>query len=117
MKESAKKRIVELQNLLNKYSYEYHVNDAPSVEDSIYDSLFTELKKLEAENPEFVAFTSPTQRVGNKLKGGFKKVQHRSRMLSLNDVFSTNEVEKWAERVQSLLPNQKIEYFASLFFD
>ena len=117
MKESAKKRIVELQNLLNKYSYEYHVNDAPSVEDSIYDSLFTELKKLEAENPEFVAFTSPTQRVGNKLKGGFKKVQHRSRMLSLNDVFSTNEVEKWAERVQSLLPNQKIEYFADIKMD
>ncbi len=117
MKKSAEKRIVELQDLLNKYSYQYHVNDSPTVDDSVYDSLFAELKKLEAENPEFVTATSPSQRVGGKLKGGFKKVNHQTRMLSLNDVFDTSEVEKWAERIQSLLPSQKIEYFADIKMD
>jgi DNA ligase (NAD+) len=56
-------RITELRQLLNKYSYEYHTLDRPSVPDSVYDSLFGELKKLEAEHPELVTLDSPTQRV------------------------------------------------------
>ena len=69
MKESTKRRIAELQDLLNKYSYQYHVNDAPTVDDSVYDSLFAELKKLEAENPEFINATSPSQRVRQDRSG------------------------------------------------
>lgn len=110
-------RIAELRDLLNSYSYDYHVLDAPSVSDAVYDSLFTELKKLEAENPDLITSDSPTQRVGNELKGGFTKVQHSSRMLSLNDVFDIHEVEAWVQRMDKLLPNRKHEFFADIKMD
>ena len=85
-------RASELRKLLSTYSYEYHVLDAASVSDAVYDSLMAELKAIEADTPSLITSDSPTQRVGNELLGGFKKVQHRSRMLSLNDVFDASEV-------------------------
>ena len=112
-----KERINELRTLINTYSYEYHVNDAPSVSDAVYDSLFAELKKLEAEHPELITPDSPTQRVGNELKGGFAKVRHTSRMLSLNDVFDVGEVEAWVARMDKLLPNRTHEFFADVKMD
>lgn len=110
-------RARELRELLAKYSYDYHVLDAPSVDDAIYDSLFGELKKIEAEHPELITLDSPTQRVGNELLGGFKKVQHSSRMLSLNDVFERREVEAWVERMDKLLPGKQHEFFADIKMD
>jgi DNA ligase (NAD+) len=110
-------RISELRELIDKYSHEYHVNDAPSVSDAIYDSLFGELKQLEAEHPELVTSDSPTQRVGNELKGGFVKVSHSSRMLSLNDVFDKSEVEAWVARMDKLLPGRRHEFFADIKMD
>ncbi|MCA9334542.1 NAD-dependent DNA ligase LigA [Candidatus Saccharibacteria bacterium] len=111
------KRIIELRELLNQYSYEYYVNDNPIVTDAVYDSLFGELKSLEREHPECVTVDSPTQRVGNELKGGFAKVQHSTRMLSLNDVFDPAEVEAWVVRMEKLIPGQKHEYFADVKMD
>ncbi|HMH69846.1 MAG TPA: NAD-dependent DNA ligase LigA [Candidatus Saccharimonadales bacterium] len=111
------KRAKELRELLARYSYEYHVLDKPSVSDAVYDSLFGELKKLEADNPELVSADSPTQRVGGVLLGGFKKVKHSGRMLSLNDVFDKAEVEAWVTRMDKLLPGQKHEYFADIKMD
>lgn len=110
-------RARELRELLAKYSYDYHVLDAPSVDDAIYDSLFGELKKIEAEHPELITSDSPTQRVGSELLGGFKKVQHSSRMLSLNDVFERREVEAWVERMDKLLPGRQHEFFADIKMD
>jgi DNA ligase (NAD+) len=110
-------RITELRELLNTYSYEYHVLDAPSVSDAVYDSLFSELKQLEAAHPDLVTTDSPTQRVGNELKGGFQKVEHRSRMLSLNDVFDRSEVEAWVVRMDKLLPGRRHEFFADIKMD
>ncbi len=110
-------RIAELRALINRYSYEYHVDDAPTVDDAIYDSLFAELKQLEAEHPDLVVPDSPTQRVGNELKGGFQKVTHQTRMLSLNDVFDRSEVEAWVERIDKLLVGAKHEYFADIKMD
>lgn len=110
-------RALELRDLLARYSYEYHVLDKPSVSDAVYDSLFAELKKIEAEYPELITSDSPTQRVGNELLGGFKKVQHSTRMLSLNDVFDRGEVEAWVERMNKLLPSQKHEFFADIKMD
>lgn len=117
MKKSAKDEIKELQDLLNQYSHQYHVNDSPSVSDAVYDSLFAQLKDLEAKHPQYITPSSPTQRVGGKLNGGFKKVQHQTRMLSLNDVFDANEVEKWAIRTKELLEGQKVDYFADIKMD
>lgn len=114
MQNQPKERISELKSLLGRYSYEYHVLDTPSVSDAVYDSLFGELKKLEAEYPELVTPDSPTQRVGNELKKGFSKVRHASRMLSLNDVFDKSEVEAWVVRMEKLLPGQSHEYFADI---
>lgn len=110
-------RVRELRELINRYSYEYHVNDEPSVADAVYDSLFGELKKLEAEHPELVTPDSPTQRVGNVLKGGFQKVRHRSRMLSLEDVFDRADVEAWVVRTDKLLPGRTHEFFADIKMD
>lgn len=105
-------RAAELRELLAKYSYEYHVLDNPSVNDAIYDSLFGELKQIEAAHPELVTPDSPTQRVGGELLGGFQKVAHSSRMLSLNDVFDRADVEAWVIRMDKLLPGSKHEFFA-----
>lgn len=111
------KRAQELRDLLSRYSYEYHVLDKPSVEDAVYDSLFGELKKIEAANPELITQDSPTQRVGNELLGGFKKVEHRVRMISLNDVFDRADVEAWVVRMEKLLPGSEHEYFTDIKMD
>lgn len=111
------KRAHELRELLNAYSYEYHVLDNPSVSDAVYDSLFAELKKIESNHPELATPDSPTQRVGNQLIGGFKKVKHSSRMLSLNDVFNRSDVEAWVKRTDKLLPGSKHEFFADIKMD
>ncbi len=110
-------RATELKALLSTYSYEYHVLDAPSVNDAVYDSLMAELKSIEAENPSLITADSPTQRVGSELLGGFKKVEHRSRMLSLNDVFDVSEVEAWVVRMDKLLPGTTHEFFADIKMD
>ncbi len=112
-----KKRAKELRQLLNKYSYEYHGMDNPSISDAVYDSLFAELKQIESDHPEFISSDSPTQRVGNELSGGFKKINHSSRMLSLNDVFSRQDVEAWVKRTDKLLPSIKHEFFADIKMD
>lgn len=110
-------RAEELRELLEKYNYEYHVLDAPSVSDAVYDGLFNELKQLEAKHPELIKSDSVTQRVGNELKEGFKKVAHSTRMLSLNDVFDVEEVRAWVVRMDKLLPGSKHEFFADIKMD
>lgn len=107
----------ELRDLLNKYSYEYYVNDKPSVSDAIYDSLMDELKKIESSNPELITIDSPTQRVGNKLLDGFQKVRHQRRMVSLNDVFDKSEIEAWIKRTDKLMPGQRHEFFTDIKMD
>ena len=110
-------RVRELRDLLNKYSYEYYVNDKPSVSDAIYDSLMDELKKIESSNTELITIDSPTQRVGNKLLDGFQKVRHQRRMVSLNDVFDKSEIEAWIKRTDKLMPGQRHEFFTDIKMD
>lgn len=114
---SAQDRYDELVRLLNQYSWEYHVLDAPSVSDAVYDGLFQELKAYESDYPDSVAADSPSQRVGNQPLGGFAKIRHSQRMLSLNDVFDEADVQAWAERVRKLLPGQTVGYFADIKMD
>lgn len=114
---SAHVRLDELKNLLNQYSYEYYTLDRPSVSDAVYDSLMDELKQLEAAHPEWVTLDSPTQRVGNKLRDGFRKVRHTKRMVSLSDVFDRNEVEAWIKRTDKLVPGRKHEFFTDIKMD
>lgn len=117
MQSQHRARAEELRRLIDRYSYEYHVNDTPSVSDAVYDGLFNELKQLEANHPDIVTPDSPTQRVGSELKGGFVKVRHSSRMLSLNDVFDRSDVEAWVKRMDRLMPGTKHEFFADIKMD
>ena len=112
-----KNRYQDLVKILNQYSFEYHTLDNASVPDSVYDSLFSELKKIEAEHPELISRNSPTQRVGNVVKGGFLKVEHASRMLSLNDVFSEAEIVEWFERIKKIDPTLEDVFFADIKMD
>ena len=95
-------RAQQLRELLHRYSHEYYVLDTPSVDDAIYDSLFAELKQLEEDYPELITPDSPTQRIGGTPLQAFASVTHSQRMLSLNDVFSTEEVYKWLERIEKI---------------
>ena len=110
-------RAAELKALLSTFSYVYHVLDAPTMSDAVYDSLMAELKSIEAQYPTLITPDSPTQRVGSELLGGFSKVEHKSRMLSLNDVFDVADVEAWVVRIDKLLPNEKHDFFADIKMD
>lgn len=97
-------RALRLKEELNRYGYEYHVLDQPTIEDAVYDSLMSELKDIEANNPELITPDSPTQRIGGKPLSAFPSVEHSSRMLSLNDVFSDDEARAWQQRIKKLNP-------------
>jgi DNA ligase (NAD+) len=109
-----RQRLEELKGLLNRYSYEYHTLDMPSVDDAVYDSLYSELKQIEAQHPEWVSLDSPSQRIGNQALEKFEKVAHAKTMISLNDVFDRSEVEAWVVRMEKLLPGTAHEYFCDI---
>lgn len=108
-------RAAKLRALINQYSYEYHVLDTPSVNDAVWDGLLAELKQIEEEDPSLITPDSPTQRVGSQVSEAFPKVEHSQRMLSLNDVFTDQEVFAWIERITKLDERVKdVEYFADI---
>jgi len=113
----AKSRLNELKKLMASYSYEYYVLDKPSVSDAIYDGLMRELKSLEAAHPDLITPDSPTQRVGGQPLKGFSKVEHAIAMISLNDVFSREDVEAWVQRTEKLAPGNTHEYSAEIKMD
>jgi DNA ligase (NAD+) len=115
--QQAKKRISELIELLLKYAHEYYIDENPSVSDAVYDSLISELKVLEAKYPDLIKANSPTQRIAAYAIDSFQKVEHRSRMLSLNDVFSLNDVEAWIARTTKLLEGRAFDYFMDIKMD
>lgn len=114
---AAIERARQLRELMAQYSYEYYVLDTPSVTDAVYDGLMRELKELEAAHPDIISSDSPTQRVGGAPLSKFAKIRHSSRMLSLNDVFSREDVEAWVVRMDKLMPGQKHEFFADIKMD
>ena len=117
-KQEAKIRITKLRDEINHNRYLYHVLDKPRVSDAVDDSLKHELAKLEEQFPDLVTPDSPTQRVGGEPLPAFKKVTHQTRMLSLNDAFSFDEVRDWFERAERYL-GKKIEpdFFAEVKAD
>jgi len=109
---NAKERIKELTALLNRYNYEYHILNQPSIPDSDYDHLFRELEDLEAIYPEYIQEDSPTKKVGYEVLSEFKKVTHDRPMLSLGDVFSYEELKDWASKIKQRFNNAEfvVEY-------
>ena len=108
-KNEAKERILELRKLVEKHQYLYHVLDNPEIEDTVYDTLFHELIKLEKDNPEFADENSPTKRVGGKILDHFEKVRHEVRQWSFDNVFDFNELKDWEERNVNILEKKLLE--------
>ena len=100
-----KTRIKDLRELITKYNYEYHVLDKPTILDSEYDQLFKELKDLEAKHPELYDPASPTNKVGYSVLDSFNKVTHSLPMLSLDDVFSYDELRQWSKKITDVYHN------------
>lgn len=95
-------RLDSIKEQLNQWAYEYYVLDNPSVQDSVYDGLFAELKKIESENPDLIKPDSPTQRIGGQPVKGFDKFTHKSRMMSMQDCFGDEDAIAWFERIKKL---------------
>ena len=96
-------RVAELRERVGRWSYEYHVLDAPTVSDAEYDRDFDELAALEREHPELVTPDSPTQRVGAPPSDKFVKVRHLEPMGSLDKVNDTEALEKWEGDIRKRL--------------
>lgn len=110
------KRIDDLKDLLNQYSYEYYTLDKPTVPDAEYDKLMQELLGLEEKHPELVTTDSPTQRVGGKPLESFEKVEHRVPMLSLGNAFNEGDLRDFDRRVRQDVGEQ-VSYVCELKID
>src|SRR3989338_7861972 len=116
-KEDALKRIIKLRAEIARLREEYHVENAPGVTDDVYDSLTRELKDILKDYPEFFDPNAPEHRVAGRPLEKFVKVQHKKRMLSLNDAFSYGDLYDWEKRIKKLLPAKTdIDYFCEVKF-
>jgi len=115
--EHIKEEIFKLVALLNKYSYDYYVEDNPQISDTEYDTLYKQLEKLEQEYPEFILDNSPTQRVGDRVLDEFEKVIHKVPMLSLSNTFSIEDLRDFDSRISKLSSDDSIEYICELKID
>jgi DNA ligase (NAD+) len=103
--------IKELRLLINRYNKEYYLSDSPSVTDSEYDRLFSELKDLEHKYPELQSPDSPTNRVGAKPAAAFKTITHKIPMLSLDNAFSEDDIASFVRKI-----SERLESMAEISF-
>ena len=100
-----KQRIQELTDLLNEANTKYYVLDAPEMPDFEYDRLLRELEELESAHPELALPDSPTKRVGGEALSQFEKVRHPVPLMSLQDVFSTEELREFLDKMKEAYPS------------
>ena len=98
-----KSELKELRDALNEAGYRYYVLDNPAISDYEYDRRLRRLEELEAEHPEEITPDSPTQRVGGTPLESFRQVVHPVPLESLQDVFSPEEVEEFAARMEEAM--------------
>ncbi len=110
-------RVEELTKLIDKYNYEYYMNDTSLVSDYEFDQLLQELIELERQYPELSLPTSPTKRVGGDINKTFKQVTHRFPMLSLGNTYSIEEIEDFESRTRKLLGDTPFTYTCELKYD
>ncbi len=110
-------RVTKLRALITAHAVAYYDADAPTVSDAVYDSLVRELKDIERSHPELADPNFIIYRVGGTPLDVFVKATHTTRMLSLNDAFSYEEVQSWETRIQKLLDGQPFHYFCELKLD
>ncbi|HZZ99521.1 MAG TPA: NAD-dependent DNA ligase LigA, partial [Candidatus Paceibacterota bacterium] len=112
----------KLRKLIEHHNYQYHVLDEPEISDEAFNALNRELLDLEKEFPDLVTPDSPTQRVGGQPLKAFEKVEHMANgqavpMLSLNDSFSSEDLNAWLERLEKNLGHEPKEFYADLKMD
>jgi DNA ligase (NAD+) len=109
----AASRVTELRSLIAEHDRRYYLLDDPSVSDAEYDRLMQELRDLETQHPELVTPDSPTQRVSGSPAAEFAPLKHAVAMLSLDNAFSTADVENFDRRIRErLLADGDLEYSA-----
>lgn len=115
--EPIRQRVEELTKLIDKYNYEYYMNDTSLVSDYEFDQLLQELINIEQQYPELSLPTSPTKRVGGDINKTFKQVTHRFPMLSLGNTYSIEEIENFESRTRKLLGDTPFSYTCELKYD
>ncbi|MCD8324526.1 MAG: NAD-dependent DNA ligase LigA [Clostridiales bacterium] len=96
----------ELKKTIDYHMNRYYNEDAPEISDYEYDQLMLELKAMEREHPEWVTADSPTQKIGGSAKReAGVEVTHHVPMLSIQDVFSKEEIVDWVEKVRQVYPD------------
>ena len=116
-KARAPRRAAELRDQIDHHSYRYHVLDDPEVADVEYDALYRELLEIEEAFPELATPDSPTQRVGAPPSDLFSPVKHRTPMMSLDNVFSLEELQAWGQRAERGLGSAPRGYVCELKMD
>ena len=96
--QKVRERVSELVDLINKHRAAYYQSNTSLISDADYDKLMRELEQLEAKYPELITGDSPTQTVGGEASSTFAPVEHLERMMSLDNVFSTEELNSWLEK-------------------
>ena len=112
-----KEQYEDLIKYIEKASYEYYTLDKPTITDNEYDSAYAQLLEIEKEHPEFVTRNSPSQRVGNKVLEGFKKVKRTEQMASLDDVFNIDELDDWYNKTIKNAERNQLDMMAELKID
>jgi len=106
----AKRRHAELAEEIRRHDYLYYVQAAPQISDREYDALYRELCDLEKEFPDLLTPDSPSQRVGGQPLKEFKPVKHLRPMTSLDNTYSQAELRQFVDRVQRILPREKLDW-------
>nr|WP_309071397.1 NAD-dependent DNA ligase LigA [Arthrobacter sp.] len=119
--DSLKEEYARLVEEVRRHRFAYYNENAPVISDAEFDVLFRRLEQIEAEHPELISNDSPTQEVGGDVSAAFAPVQHLQRMYSLEDVFSTQELETWVRRaeagIQSQRPGSTVSWLTELKID
>ena len=98
--DAARERHAELADSIEGHRWRYYIHDAPTISDSEFDALLRELESLEAQYPELRTPDSPTQQVGGAVSTTFTPVEHAEQMMSLDNVFSREDLASWAARAE-----------------
>ena len=120
--EAVKLRMEKLAEELEKHNKAYYIDNAPTVSDEVYDSLFQELARLEKEYPQFKSAVSPTERVGATVQSELKKVMHAVPMLSIHTetdytAQGAYDFDARVRRELELTSDQTVDYDCELKFD
>ena len=107
MSNKARHRITELINEIRDHQFKYYVLDQPTITDAQFDELLRELHKLEEKNPELREADSPTQHVGGGFSTQFEQRDHIEKMMSLDNVFDSEELAQWFDRIEKEIPKPK----------